>query len=161
MRYRNAERGFTLIELMVVVAVLAIIATVAVPSFQQIIENNRLATEANRIFSAMSYARSEAVRVGDEASMTAETGGFSNGWCVHVGGNDCSDGDVMRQFEAGDLAYSSSGTQVTFNSRGEMTNANFQIALEPLNCDSGEVDKRRVISVSLSGRASIQTGDCT
>lgn len=159
MRYQNVERGFTIIELMVVVAVLAIIATVAVPSFQQIIENNRLATEANRIFSAMSYARSEAVRVGDDASMTAATGGFSNGWCVHLGAN-CTGADILRQFEAGDLAYSSSGNQVTFNARGEMKNANFQIAVEPLNCDSGEVDKRRVISVSLSGRASIQTGDC-
>ena len=160
MKYRNAERGFTIIELMVVLAVLAIVATFAVPSFQRVIENNRLATEANRIFSAMSYARSEAVRVGDNASMTAAAGGFSNGWCIHLGAN-CTGANILRQFEAGDLAYSSSGNQVTFNSRGEMTTANFQIALEPLDCNSGEVGKRRVISVALSGRASIQTGDCT
>lgn len=159
MKYRNAERGFTIIELMVVLAVLAIVATFAVPSFQHVIENNRLATEANRIFSAMSYARSEAVRVGDNASMTAAAGGFSNGWCIHLGAS-CSGANILRRFEAGDLAYSSSGNQVTFNARGEMTNANFQIAVQPLNCESGEVDKRRVISVSLSGRASIQTGDC-
>lgn len=160
MRYRNTERGFTIIELMVVVAILAIVATVAVPSFQQIIENNRLATEANRIFSAMSYARSEAARVGDQVSMTAATGGFSNGWCVHIGAN-CTGTDVLRKFDSADVAYSSSGTQLTFNARGEMTNANFQISIEPGTCDSGEVDKRRTISVSLSGRASIQKGNCS
>lgn len=157
---KNAESGFTIIELLIVVTVLAIVATVAVPSFQQVIENNRLATEANRIFSAMSYARSEAVRVGGNASLSAANGGFSNGWCVHLGAS-CTGADVLRQFEGGDLSYASSGTQVTFNSRGEMTNANFQIEIEPPNCDSGEVGKRRVISVALSGRASIQTGDCS
>lgn len=159
MRYRNTQRGFTIIELMVVVAVLAIIATVAVPSFQEVIENNRLASEANRIFSTMSYARSEAVRVGDDTSMTAAAGGFANGWCVHLGAN-CAGANVLRQFEGNDLAYSASGNQLTFNARGEMTNANFQIAIQPSNCVSGDVDKRRIVSVSLSGRASIQTGDC-
>lgn len=160
MKYRNTQRGFTIIELMVVVAVLAIVATVAVPSFQQIIENNRLATEANRLFSAMSYARSEAVRVGDDVSMTATSGAFSDGWCVHIGAN-CAGADILRQFEGSDVAYSASGTQLTFNARGEMTNANFQIAIEPSSCDTGEVDKRRTVSVSLSGRASIQKGNCT
>jgi len=153
------SQGFTLIELMVVVVVLAIAATVAVPSFQQVIENNRLATEANRVLSAITYTRSEAVRLGDEVSMTAASGGFANGWCVHSGAN-CSGTDALRQFNGADLAFSSSGTSLTFNARGEMTNSNFQITIQPVSCDSNEVGKRRTISVSLSGRASIAKGDC-
>ncbi|TGN38449.1 GspH/FimT family pseudopilin [Marinobacter confluentis] len=157
---RNAHRGFTIIELMVVVAVLAIVATVAVPSFQQIIENNRLATESNRIYSAMSFARSEAVRIGDDVSLSAKTGGFDEGWCVHLGAA-CTGTDILRQFDAGDeLDYSGSANTLTFNARGEMTNTTFNLSIEPSNCESGETDKTRTISVSLSGRGSIQKGDC-
>ncbi|PXX89401.1 pilus assembly protein [Marinobacter vulgaris] len=158
---RSALRGFTLIELMVVVAVLAIVATVAVPSFRQVIENNRLATESNRLFSAMSFARSEAVRVGDDVSLSARTGGFDAGWCVHLGA-DCSGTDILRQFDAGNqLDYTASASTLTFNARGEMTNAAFQVSLEPVGCETGETDKMRTVTVSLSGRASIQAGDCT
>ncbi|WP_372971439.1 GspH/FimT family pseudopilin [Marinobacter sp.] len=160
MKVHNVQRGFTLIELMVVVAVLAIVATVAVPSFQQLIENNRLATESNRILSAISFARSEAVRVGDDVSLTADSGGFDEGWCVHLGA-DCDAANGLRQFDAiNQLDYSGSANSLTLNSRGEMTNAAFNISLEPSGCEAGETDKTRTITVSLSGRGSTQKGDC-
>jgi type IV fimbrial biogenesis protein FimT len=162
MNDRNAQRGFTLIELMVVVAVLAIVATVAVPSFQQIIENNRLATESNRLLSAMSFARSEAVRVGDDVSLSAKAGGFDEGWCVHLGAacNDNAGNEILRQFDAGQLAYTAPADPLTFNSRGEASNAPFVVSLEPRSCETGAVDKRRIISVSLSGRGSVVQDDC-
>lgn len=160
MTNRNTHRGFTIIELLVVVAILAIVATVAVPSFQRVIENNRLATESNRLFSAMSFARSEAVRVGDNVSLSAKAGGFDEGWCVHLGAT-CENANILRQFDAGNqLAYAGSANTLTFNARGEMTNASFQISLEPSNCAAGATDKTRTVSVSLSGRGSIQQGDC-
>lgn len=160
MKVHNAQRGFTLIELMVVVAVLAIVATVAVPSFQQLIENNRLATESNRILSAISFARSEAVRVGDDVSLTADGGGFDEGWCVHLGAA-CDAANSLRQFDAlSQLDYSGSENTLTFNSRGEMTNADFTISIEPAGCSGVTTDKTRTITVSLSGRGSIQKGDC-
>lgn len=165
MRYRDAgvdvdkEKGFTIIELVVVVAVFAILAAFAVPSFQNLTEKNRLSAEANRIFSALSYARSEAVRRGGGVSITAANGGFLNGWCVHLGVS-CQGADILRQFEPGDVAYSSAQSNVTFNGRGEMASANFEIGIEPLNCKAGDVDRGRVIAVAPSGRASIQTEDC-
>jgi type IV fimbrial biogenesis protein FimT len=160
MTNRNARRGFTLIELLVAIAVLAILATVAVPSFQQIIENNRLATESNRLLSAMSFARSEAVRVGDDVSLTAPAGGFGDGWCVHLGAS-CTNATRLRRFDGGQVDYSAANNTLTFNARGEMTNAAFQVSIEPGGCDSGAVDKRRTINVSLSGRGSVQKGNCS
>jgi len=159
MPYRNRSSGFTLIELMVTVAVLAIIVAFATPSFQTVIENNRLATESNRLFSAMSFARSEAVRVGDEVSLSAKTGGFDVGWCVHLGAA-CASPDTVRQFDGGPVDYTAAANTLTFNARGEMTNAAFQVSIDPSNCDTGAVDKRRTISVSPSGRASIEKGNC-
>jgi len=163
MNERSAPRGFTLIELVVAVAVLAIAASFAVPAFQQVVESNRLATESNRLLSAINYARSEAVRVGDDASLTANTGGFGNGWCVHLGTacNNTGTNEILRQFDAAQLDYTAPGdTTLTFNARGEMTNAAFQLSIDPKNCGSGEVDKRRTVSVSLSGRGSVQKENC-
>lgn len=162
MNDRNAQTGFTIIELMVVVAVLAIVATVAVPSFQQVIENNRLATESNRLVSTMSFARSEAVRVGDDVSLSAKSSDFNNGWCVHLGtACDSNAGnEILRQFEGGQVDYTAAANTLTFNARGEMTNTSFKVSIDPDNCATGAVDKRRTISVSLSGRASIQKGNC-
>lgn len=163
MNDRNTQRGFTLIELVVAVAVLAVAASFAVPAFTQLVESNRLATESNRLFSAMSFARSEAVRVGDEVSLSAKTGGFDEGWCVHLGAA-CTGTDILRQFDAvSQLDYSSTGTatSLTFNARGERASAEFEITIVPDGCDSTDVDeRRREVSVSPSGRAAIQKGNC-
>lgn len=159
-RYRDA--GFTLIELIVVMAVLAIVAFVAVPSFQQVIENNRTTSQANRLLASINFARSEAVKIGDVVTLTPSGNDFSNGWCVHLGAA-CNGADIIRQFEGADLAFNPSENQVSFTARGERTpqaNANLTIVIEPTDCDAGEVDKQRVISISLSGRSSISREDC-
>jgi len=56
------HQGFTLIELIVSIAILAILLTVAIPSFRALIINNRITTQANDFVSDITYARAEAVR---------------------------------------------------------------------------------------------------
>ena len=55
-------QGFTLVELMITVAIMVIIATIGVPSFNSIINTNRLQGPANEVLAAMNFARAEAVR---------------------------------------------------------------------------------------------------
>jgi type IV fimbrial biogenesis protein FimT len=57
-------RGFTLVELLVTLAVLAVILTIAVPGFQDFVRRNRLASETNNLVSALAIARSEAIKRG-------------------------------------------------------------------------------------------------
>ena len=58
-RLKN-NRGFTLIELMVTIALLAIFASVAVPSFTQFIQNNQVQAKADEVKRFLEYARGQA-----------------------------------------------------------------------------------------------------
>jgi type IV fimbrial biogenesis protein FimT len=56
------ESGFTLMELLVTIAVAGVLAAVAVPSFFSVVNTNKLAAQSNELLTAIQYARSEAIR---------------------------------------------------------------------------------------------------
>ena len=56
------QGGFTLIELMIAVGILSILVTLAVPSFNSMIANNRASSQANALLQLVTYTRSEAIR---------------------------------------------------------------------------------------------------
>jgi type IV fimbrial biogenesis protein FimT len=86
------SRGFTLLELMVTVAVAGVLLTLGVPSFVDVVRNNRAATNVNELTTAFSIARSESIRRGwnvsvcrssNSASITPTcSGAWSDGWIV-------------------------------------------------------------------------------
>lgn len=66
-------RGFTLIELMTVLAIFAIVLTMGVPSLQTLLQNNRLATQYNDLLIALTLARSEAIKAGSTVTICGST----------------------------------------------------------------------------------------
>lgn len=86
--------GFSLIELMVVIAIAAIISGLAAPSFSRMLNANRIQTTASALQSDMSYARTESVKRGtwvaicpssnaNSANPTCDTtNAWQNGWIV-------------------------------------------------------------------------------
>lgn len=86
--------GFTLVELMVTIAVLAILLTIGVPSFNSVIASNRLSAGANEFVASLQLARMEAMRrntrvvvcrSADQA--TCATGTTWTGWITFVDSN--------------------------------------------------------------------------
>jgi len=98
-------RGFTLVELMIVVAIAAIVLVFGVPSFQEAIRQNRLTTYTNEFITALNLARSEALKrrqavrlcKSTDSRTCAASGGFEQGWIIYVdvsGGNACNPGSL-------------------------------------------------------------------
>lgn len=103
----KSESGFTLIELMVVIALVAILGAIAIPSYQSSIANNRVSAEVDRVAMDMSYARSEAVKRGIPVSVCPSTGcAASSNW---------DQGWIVFQDDNGDL--SGFGTATTANGK--------------------------------------------
>lgn len=73
-------RGFSLIELMVAVAILAILLALAVPSFQDMIQRNRVRTAAADLTTGLNLARAEAIKRGLSVSLCVND--TSNAWSV-------------------------------------------------------------------------------
>ncbi|MGQ0620031.1 MAG: GspH/FimT family pseudopilin [Panacagrimonas sp.] len=112
----SARAGFTLIELMVTIAVFAILSALATPGFREVILNNQRATRINELLTDLAYARSEAVGTGrqvvtcststPQAPVCGNGDGWEEGWVVFADlgsdpNGDYDDGEpVLRRREA-------------------------------------------------------------
>jgi type IV fimbrial biogenesis protein FimT len=89
MNYGKQMQGFTLIELMIGIALAAIVLTMAVPSFSTAIKNNKVVTTTNELITDINFARGEAVKRGkpvvlcrsaSPANATPTCSGSANNW---------------------------------------------------------------------------------
>ena len=86
-------QGFTLIELMITLAIAAILASLAAPSFRDIIQNNRMTTQYNDLLASLSLARSEAIKRGENVIALSNNGtSWEDGWTIFIDAD--SDGTV-------------------------------------------------------------------
>lgn len=165
MRRPNRNRGFTLYELMVTVTVAGILASFAIPGYQNMMTNSRSVAHTNDVITALNLARSEATRrrfpidvcaSADNATCSGSTD-WSTGWIVRTPAGQVLQAWPGRSGGAGVLNGNVSTIQ--FQATGGLpAGTNPQLALQLPHCkDTG----RRNITISAAGRIAVNRVACT
>lgn len=180
MKMFAANRGFTLIELMITLVVVVILVSIAAPSFANMIRENRAATQANNLLSSLQVARSEAINRGVRVSMrrlSNTNSVWEDGWRIFTDwdGDGVFDGDLdekdcsvegqdcllMEQQPLGNnISLRTGGNYavgVMFLPSGEVRRAGGAIGNDTFTLCIPDVIERRVI-VGPGGRARVEQG---
>jgi len=164
--YKNTNTGFTLLELLMALAIAAILVSLAAPSFANIIKDNRLTTQYNELLASLSLARSEAIKraipvtvckSNDQITTPSCGGRWHDGWLVYIdidgdGNLDSSDGDELIRTHSTLPANNTlifPKNRITFQANALAAGFNGTFTL----CDDrGDSDSKGLI-VSITGRA--------
>jgi type IV fimbrial biogenesis protein FimT len=170
------QTGFTLTELMVVTAVVAILLGIGVPSYRYVTNSYRMSAEVNGLLGDLQYARSEAIKEGQTVTTcvstngTACTGGtaWASGWIVfsdpnNIGTVDAGEtvlrvqgafaGSVPDTFNA-----TANVTAITYNREGfARTAAGFVTTTISLQDSTNNAAWRRCLVIAAATPLSAQT----
>lgn len=162
----SAVRGFTLVELMVTVAVLAVVIAMAGPSMSEFTANNHVVTAKSTFAASVALARTEAARRGQNVIVQAIGDGavgneFAAGWELYVdadGNGAVGAGDtLLRRFDPpSDRVHLGGTTPLSFLPTGYLAGG---AALDYKVCRASGSSAGYTISVTPSGIADVRTSD--
>jgi len=142
-----------MVELLVTIAIAAILTTVAVPSFSGLIANQRAKTAASELFASLLKARSEAIMRNANVTVSPLAGGWNQGgWQIL----DPVTANVLESHGAvpGVTITPTGGAAVTYRPSGRVLTGSTASLL--VTTTSGSSTNNECISLNLSGRPSLQ-----
>ena len=161
--------GFTMIEMMATLAVVAILLTVAAPSLRTFVEENRLATATNDFVGHISTARTEALKRRSNAivcksgggTTCSATGTWNSGWISFAdidNSGGWTAGDLLLRTSQGvdsnSVAITTAVNSIVFNRNGETS------ASSAHTFCSSVIGKSKVVTLNEVGRHTLSSGNC-
>jgi type IV fimbrial biogenesis protein FimT len=177
--------GVTLVELLVVFAVLALLSFIAVPSFTRLIDSTRVSTATGLLHNALLYTRTEAIKRNtnviicrsenaDSPAPSCAPGsaltGWGTGWIVYVdrdGNSRYSTGDELLRTQSALFLTPTQGAilpnphrnAITYRVTGQTFGSFVQFSVNQAS-HRGEVGINRYICIAAGGRARVDFSEC-
>ena len=172
---RRYEAGLTLIELAVAISILAILVSVAIPSFVEFLKNNRVSSQTNELVALISLAKNEAVRrhlsIGEGLEVALQIRPNAAGWEAEVFTSDpsvdpppgCDPGVVrcVANQQVTVTSVSAGDIYISFDSRGYLRGTTWDpvaVCLKHSNCSGA--NQHRKLEILPSGRIEIKPLGC-
>jgi type IV fimbrial biogenesis protein FimT len=110
-------RGFTIVELLIVIVIVGIIAAIAAPGMNDLVASTSVRTAASDFYAALATARSEAIKRRTNMSVKPVSSDWKNGWTVEDGASH-----VFQQADALSTRVAVSGTAsaITYGMNGRI-----------------------------------------
>lgn len=142
------QRGFTIIEILAVIVIMGIMATIAAPSFVTFSSSQKVKTASFDVYAALMFARSEAIKRRQNVTVTPVSSDWKNGWTISttIGGVDT----MLRTQDALTGVTFAGPTSVVYRLDGRLTSTAAQgVLIQPQVADASI--KNRCIRVDLTG----------
>ncbi len=145
-------QGFTLVELMMTLVVLAILLGIAVPSFTSLIASQKIKTAASSLQSSLLRTRSEALKRNTDVTLApTETGQWNAGWTISVPSTNLSTNGAVA-------AVTITGpASVVFRGSGRLTSNSSNAVFKLSSTKTSEI---RCVSIGLAGIPSVTSSGC-
>lgn len=145
-------KGFTIIELMIVVGVLAILVSLAAPSFREIIASQRIRAGASALYDTLLLARSEAIKRNSAITVQPNSNDFAKGWEVLLADNTTS----IKSHEGLDgvaVSFSPTATKLEYSPLGRLVGTTTVATLSGIG-----TTKQWAVRIEASGRVCVVEG---
>lgn len=165
----STTRGLTLIEILVVLALIGVMITIAVPAYTNFVTDNRMAAEMAGFTETLMLARSEAIKRGEtvtvctsggSTSSCSDTANWNEGWIVFVDPDDSQSigptTTIIRtepSWTSSDVLSGSAGVAhaISFSPLGILVGTTTGGGVVTLNDAQGNTSFRRCVTIGVAG----------